>query len=303
MGRTLLFHNPGAGTTDQAPAALIAALHGAGLSARYSSTRSPGFQAMLRLPADLVVVSGGDGTVAKVLTGRPDRRALHVILPHGTANNVARSLGISDEPAELAAAFATWRPRPFRLGIADGPWGRRRFVEAVGLGAVAELLQAAEGGAEPAGGVRGKLAWGRQQLARLLKTAAPVPMRFVLDGVAHEANVVMLEVLNTRASGPRLALAPETGEGMLHLTIVRAADRTAMRDWLQALDGSAREPSGPPPVWHLRGRNVVLHWTGMPLRLDDDWVPAPAAETVVRIGIDPHPIAVLAPPGRQRGLA
>lgn len=89
----------------------------------------------------VVVAAGGDGTVRAVAcalmdTAAPDRPALG-LLPLGTANNVARSLGIPDAAAG-AAALADGRTRALDLGRANGAW----FVGSCAAGMDAAILLA-----------------------------------------------------------------------------------------------------------------------------------------------------------------
>jgi hypothetical protein len=105
--RALVLHNPTAGSGDVAADDLLAALAAGGVAARYCSTKQPEFADALGEPADMVVVAGGDGTVAKVIRHLRDRRLPLAILPLGGANNIACSLGITADP--LAIARTGWR--------------------------------------------------------------------------------------------------------------------------------------------------------------------------------------------------
>ena len=94
----------------------------------------------LRGSWDLIVVAGGDGTVSKVARtiGNVDRP--FAILPIGTANNIARAVGITDEIDELIPKLRFAKPRRLNVGIVKGPWGKLKFFEAVGFGIVAEAI-------------------------------------------------------------------------------------------------------------------------------------------------------------------
>ena len=110
MNVTLIF-NPDAGD-DQQPSAdeLLKLIRQAGHTASYQSSKDENWQSALEQSCDIVAVAGGDGivgTVAKNLIGR------HVpigVLPMGTANNVAKTLGLIDRPLEQLVAG--WRQRP-----------------------------------------------------------------------------------------------------------------------------------------------------------------------------------------------
>ena len=135
--RVTLIHNPGAGRQENDAAALLKLLRRAGHKPRYQSSKEKGWDRVLDKRADLVVVAGGDGTVASV-TRRMVRRGVPVaILPAGTANNVANSLGLLKKPfEELVQGWRDARRVRLDLGIVSGPWGERRFIEGVGLGLV-----------------------------------------------------------------------------------------------------------------------------------------------------------------------
>ena len=97
---------------------------------------------------DLVVASGGDGTVSEVVrgmvaSGLPDPPVL-AILPFGTANNVARSLGLesirhqSTQAIDRAAAVArNGHDRWIDLGLVDEHY----FVGSFALGMDADILR------------------------------------------------------------------------------------------------------------------------------------------------------------------
>ena len=81
--RVTLIHNPGAGRQGAGEAAILRRLlEESGCDVRYQSPSEPGWKRALAKPADLVVVAGGDGTVARVtrrMVGRvsssPSRRS------------------------------------------------------------------------------------------------------------------------------------------------------------------------------------------------------------------------------------
>ena len=65
-------------------------------------------------------------------------------MPTGTANNIALWLGVSGSLEEIVDGLSRSRPREVDVGIATGPWGRKRFLEAVGLGAFARTIRDAD---------------------------------------------------------------------------------------------------------------------------------------------------------------
>ncbi len=79
--RVTLIHNPGAGRQENDAKALIKLLRRAGHKPRYQSSREEGWDRVLDKRADLVVVAGGDGTVAAVARRRVRRGGPVAVLP------------------------------------------------------------------------------------------------------------------------------------------------------------------------------------------------------------------------------
>ena len=98
--RALLIHNPTAGVKNHQKDSIIAALRLAHFDVAYVSIKDA--KGALRNKPDLVVVAGGDGTVGHVFTHLSDRSVPIGVVPLGSANNIARSLGIAGTPQELA---------------------------------------------------------------------------------------------------------------------------------------------------------------------------------------------------------
>jgi diacylglycerol kinase (ATP) len=265
--RAILLHNPTAGAGSHSRDALLSALRAAGYSSCYCSVKDDDFAAALRTTAELVVIAGGDGTVAKAIVQLPNPAVPVAIVPLGTANNIARSMGITDAPPEIADVLRLGRSRRLDIGSARGPWGHRRFVEAVGLGAIAQAIRKKSDGKED--GVE-RLRRGRRELQELLRRHHALDIEIAVDGLAFAGRVLAIEVLNISYTGPALRLAPhaDPGDGKLDIVCIPVSQRDDMASWLEAPHRS------PPPVVTRRGRKVVV--TGeMPYQRVDDAVCAP----------------------------
>jgi diacylglycerol kinase (ATP) len=104
--RATLFHNPSAGHKADKDD-ILAAMKLADFDVRYVSVKQDDVEKALEKKTDLIVVAGGDGTITQILTKLPDRSTPVAVLPLGTANNIARSLGVAGTPQELVE---TWKP-------------------------------------------------------------------------------------------------------------------------------------------------------------------------------------------------
>ncbi|MGE5139259.1 MAG: diacylglycerol/lipid kinase family protein [Rudaea sp.] len=132
--RALVFHNPTAGANGHEKEDILAALRLADIDAKYFSTKRGDLTKAFDSSADFVVAAGGDGTVAMVLRLLPDRKLPVAILPLGTANNLARSLGIAGTPQELVETWQLEHICPLDIGVAHLGGGRELFLEAFGVG-------------------------------------------------------------------------------------------------------------------------------------------------------------------------
>ena len=89
---------------------------------------------------DLIIAAGGDGTVNEIVNGLAGvpRQPVVGVLPLGTANVLARDLGLPLDPEKAAVALAQALPRPAHLGLVNG----RRFVMMAGVGFDARVVAA-----------------------------------------------------------------------------------------------------------------------------------------------------------------
>ena len=69
--------------------------------------------------AEAVVIGGGDGTIGSALPALLDSGLPLGILPLGTANDLALTLGIPEDPAEAARVITSGIPRPIDIGRAN----------------------------------------------------------------------------------------------------------------------------------------------------------------------------------------
>src|SRR5438132_2096955 len=118
--RITLMHNPTAGRGEHARQELVSALAKAGHQVTYQSTKKSSYKKALKKSTDLVLVAGGDGTVGKIGRELIDTGIPLSVLPLGTANNLARSLGFIASPEEIITGLAHGKRRAFDVGIARG---------------------------------------------------------------------------------------------------------------------------------------------------------------------------------------
>lgn len=290
--KTLLLHNPTAGASHPTPDDLLEAVRKAGLAATYQSIKDKDFKDALGGSWDLVLVAGGDGTVAKVARCLVDRDIAHripiAILPVGTANNIARSLGIEGELGDLLTGLSKATSRYLDVGLAIGPWGKRNFLEAVGCGSIAEAI--AHSGPKPPKPIR--IEMGREDLRDFFREAEAEPFEVDVDGEKFAGEFLLIEALNINLSGPSLPLAfsATPDDQLLDIIFVFARDRLKMMKWLE---GSPEET--PPPATVLRGRRIQFVWRNAFLRIDDRVYMPPKKPSTVEVMLEKERLTILIP--------
>jgi diacylglycerol kinase (ATP) len=211
--------NPDAGRGTIPPEELRRAVESVGHRVSLRPIRTGDMAEAVRDPGDLVVVAGGDGTVGRAMKAMAGSPVPLAILPTGTANNIATSLGIRGDPHRIAASWAGCEIRPVDIGTAEGPWGETRFVESVGIGLLGHLIGPDVGddleGTDEA----------RAEARRAARTLRPLQRRVELDGRDLTGGYLLLEAMNIRCAGPNLWLAGHARSGDGKLEIVRALER------------------------------------------------------------------------------
>ena len=223
----------------------------------------------------LFLIVGGDGTIRHTglkLINRPDVELS--LIPAGTANNIARTLGISMQPHEIVAALPDSVAIPYDVGRLRGALGEHYFMEACGCGVVADAM-ATYNPNEGKSVVRAL-----RTMIELLPDYQARQLSVSLDGSAEQGSYVLLELLNTTMTGPRLHLAPEarTSDGLLEVLRIYESDSHGFLEYARRM--RAENLSELENVELSRARSVELHWTGFPLHIDDEILgyAAPAEE-------------------------
>jgi YegS/Rv2252/BmrU family lipid kinase len=163
--RSVLLYNPAAGGgTGRAELArsVAAVFESAGEPVDLRPTRGPGDGAdsveellgRSRATPPCVLVLGGDGTLNEAVTGALRAGALVEdgpgpligLLPAGTANVIARDLGLPRDPVEAARLVLRGGERAFDVGTCESSGGLRPFLLAAGVGIEAEAIAGVDDG-------------------------------------------------------------------------------------------------------------------------------------------------------------
>lgn len=189
-------------------------------STRIVETTAPGHatqlaRAAVASGARVVVAAGGDGTIAEVAAGLMGSDVTLGILPFGTANVLARELGLPLRAEPAARVIAAGRRGVLHPCLAEGAQGSRLFVQMLGIGFDAAVVDALP----PALKRRlGPLAYVVETLRQLPGYGFP-PIRFRADGGAWEECAALLVMKGRFYAGPFI-VAPGAQAGMEGLRLV-----------------------------------------------------------------------------------
>lgn len=293
--RVTVIHNISAGDEGHPAADILAELRAVGHDVSYASTRQ-NWQAAVQDPGDLVVAAGGDGTVAKVARMLIGGAVPLAILPLGTANNVARTLGQRGSWRVQLRALPGWPVRMMDVGVSRGAWGEHIFIEGAGLGLFADAMASdnARGDDLPTGGgtiLDRDIVHVRDQLRRA------VARRYNIEAGddAWEDEAILVAIMNARSIGPQLELAAGATpfDGMLDLVVAGEFDRAALDRYLAARMAGRRDELRLHTLTARRIR-VVWHEQGSVHCDDARWVGARGHDAAFEIR--PGCLPVLVPP-------
>jgi diacylglycerol kinase family enzyme len=291
--RVSLLHNPAAGDATSLEK-VRRELSRAGYALASEIEKDSDLERVLDQPVEFVVAAGGDGTVRKAARALAGSGVPLAILPLGTANNIAKSLGIEGEVRDVVAGWKSARRIPFDLGLARGQWGESRFLESVGSGLIPAGIAAAEEHPEH------KTEEPRTELARALERYAAALERLrarrwtgLVDGHPIDEEFLLVEVLNIPSVGANLALAPraDPSDGWFDLVTAGEDDRRHIADYLEARR-AGEEPELSLPTRRAREAEIT-GWERM--HVDDELRRIENAGKVT-LEIEPGAIRFLVPP-------
>jgi YegS/Rv2252/BmrU family lipid kinase len=297
MPNTLVIFNPKAkrGRAYRRMAKVQQALESAGLPFEMIVSEQPGHAVELARRAalagrELIVAAGGDGTVNEVVNGLlqaangGDVSCSLGVLPVGSGNDFANSLGIPTDLRQAAEKLKLRQVRRIDIGCVNG----RHFANNVGLGFEAMINLEAH-----------KLTWLPGQPGYLVAVframiSYPYPVVDVTldDGDLPQKTILMISVGNNRRIGGGFLITPHAApdDGLLDVCLVDAIPRLEILRLLpKAITGNH---AGEPAVHMLRSRRILIHAQDpLPVHADGEilWQDAHRLE----ITLEPGRLAVI----------
>ena len=226
-----------------------------GIDAEPLPTTGPGVASDLARRAveggvDLVVANGGDGTLNEVLQGMADSHTPLGIWPGGTANVLARDLGLPTDPVRMADMLAEGVEQRISIGRA----GARYFFLMAGIGLDASIIQ----GVSPAlKALAGEKAFWVSGLKHIV-TWRPESFTIEADGSTFEGAFAAVGNAPSYGGGFRITPRARLEEAVLDVCIfpTRRYAFTYTRDIVACLSG---DPTRFGDVIYFKARSLAAH--------------------------------------------
>jgi diacylglycerol kinase family enzyme len=287
--RVVLMHNASAGKEDHSAEQLIDEIRRAGHHVVARVKRRKELAEALDDACDLVVAAGGDGTVgkaARILAGRTTPLA---IVPLGTANNIARTLGIGGTLAEQVAGWRRCETIGYDVATALADDESSQFIEGFGYGAFPRVIHQT---LEDEDDVGDRLTRDRLLLRARVVASPPRHYRIRADGADLSGDYFLVEILNIPSIGPRVPLAPLASprDGKLDLVLAGEPERALL------IRGIDRIIAGEPISIALRTVQATeIEIEGEMRRHHRDGELCDETTTETAITVSPQALRVLAP--------
>jgi diacylglycerol kinase (ATP) len=176
---------------------------------------------------DIIVAAGGDGTLNAVVNGMAAAKRAVALLPLGTANVLAREIGLPRDPELLADLIVAGPARP----IWPGRVGDRLFLTTASSGFDAEVVAAVNPRLKQH---LGRVAFAWAILGCLWRYRA-CELGVRVDGVDHRAAAVIAAKGRFYAGPYVIAPRASLAEPMLDLVLLQRSGRLAVLSYLGAL--------------------------------------------------------------------
>lgn len=226
---------------------------------------------------DLVVCSGGDGTLNETVNGlmRLEHPPFLGYLPRGSTNDFATSLHISSNPVKAALSIAENRKRKLDIGR----WNTRQFVYVASFGAFTKTSYAVSQAAKNALGHFAYILESMKDLSSL----RPYKVRITADGDVLDGEYLFGAVSNSTSIGGLMKFDPEhvvLDDGKFEMLLVpNPKTPLGLQNLIVALMSQKYHDEG---IVYRHVSNVIVEpEENLPWSLDGEYAPGAARIEIV----------------------
>ena len=248
--RAKLIANPGAGKPSESAAKLLQVtgyLEEFGLKvdvalAHPKINAIPIAKRAVKEGYDLVISMGGDGTLGMVIRGIAGSKVRLGIIAAGTANDMARSLGIPEDLKEACALIASGHTRKLDLGqISTSKRKKFHFMMMTAIGLTATIFPIIKG--VPDGSYSG-IADG---VMTFLKFKSKPKVYLTLDNESKiEVETMLVTIANSPLVGLRNLVAPDASmdDGLLDISVYPGFSKAEILSYFARTANETPVPDG-----------------------------------------------------------
>ncbi|MGE5222493.1 MAG: diacylglycerol/lipid kinase family protein [Omnitrophica WOR_2 bacterium] len=240
----------------------------------------------------IIIAMGGDGTIEAVMRGMVGSKARLGIIPGGTANNIAKSLGIPEDLPAACALIATDQNRKLDVGQLKSKKNRKfHFFELTAIGLTAALYPDTKD-------IQKKGLAGIKDAAEALLRHEPKPtVRLTLDGESKiEVQTMLVTVANTPMWGVNFLVAPDASlrDGLLDIAVYPEFSKVDILAYLSKVMKEGYTPDG--RIQRYRAKKIKVK-SDPKLEVMADGVMQ--GKGTVKIKILPKALRTIAPPASE----
>ncbi|BAV06049.1 Diacylglycerol kinase family enzyme [Filimonas lacunae] len=240
-----ILHNPNAGEEEHTQKQLVKSIKAAGFKCRYLSTKTDDWKDAGK-DAAFYIIAGGDGTIRKVAKSINCNETPNLpiaILPLGTANNIAQTMGLMQSTEAIINSWHTYHIKQVDTGTVTGYTKPLFFLEGFGYGIFPKLMQQMEPFDKVIDGAEERMQKALELLYSLILAAPAVDYTITIDNKDYSGKYLMAEVMNIQSIGPNLHLAPhaDPGDGYLDVILITENQRGTLLAYVDQLRNNATD--------------------------------------------------------------
>jgi len=234
-----------------------------------------------------IIVAGGDGTINEVIQGVAGTKARLGIIPRGTANVLARELGLPLDEQEAVVIAARGNSRRIHLGLAIDETNNvsRHFALMAGIGLDASIVRHVR----PR--LKKRIGKGAFWISGLSHLASWSPHPFTLEIDGREYTATFAAIGKAPRYGGDLAITPEArlDEPEFEVCLIETSNRFR---YLRLLSYAVRAgmPRDNPAVKFIK-TNKVRAFGNSQVQIDGELI----GSLPMRFEIAPHSLEVIVP--------
>jgi len=234
-----------------------------------------------------VIVAGGDGTINEAIQGLAGTKARLAIIPRGTANVLARELGLPLNDEQAVKIVAQGKSRQIYLGVAidETTNERRHFVLMAGIGLDASVVRRVQPN------LKKRIGKGAFWISGLSHLADWNPRPFILEINGQEYTSTFAAIGKAAKYGGDLAITPGARLDQPEFEICIIETRSRLR-YLRLLSHAMRNgmPRNAPEVQFVKAITVKALGDA-PVQIDGELI----GHLPMRFEIAPHSLQVIVP--------